>query len=144
MGKKSPRGSLTYWPSWVSQSPKYSGYLVKDTSQSGATILDNENNIIDILDKSASFEFKRPLMSKFYDTMDIQMDVEYSAYISYGVYNNENDANTSKAKGDAQKGTSRPLFQTMMISSDPVVFSGSNWIKSATATLVSVLIVMQY
>ena len=63
--------------------PKTSDELVKGFWNSGITILDEDNKIGTT---TASFEFQRPLVTLYTETMDLVVNTDYLIYLSYGVF----------------------------------------------------------
>lgn len=83
--------------------PKTSYKFVKGSWNSGIKISDTVNTI-DSAAKTASFEFKRPLVTLYSETMDLIPNEDYYIYLSYGVFNSAGDATKSKVVGAIRKG----------------------------------------
>ena len=78
---------------------KTSSELVSGSWNSGIDILDNDNNKIDKSSGVATFEFQRPLVTLYSETMDLVVDTDYLIYLSYGVFPNATSADKSLVKG---------------------------------------------
>ena len=83
---------------WCTNS-KTSDELVPGSWNSGIKILDNDNNKIDQKTNIASFEFQRPLVTLYSETMDLVVNTDYQIYLSYGVFDSATDTDKNKVKG---------------------------------------------
>ena len=54
--------------------------------------------------KTASFEFKRPLVTLYSETMDLIPNEDYYIYLSYGVFNYPAEANKLNVVGAIREG----------------------------------------
>ena len=83
---------------------KTSVELVKGAWESGINILDNDNNKIDTSTNVATFEFQRPLVTLYSETMDLVVDTDYQIYLSYGLFDSPTSKDKLKVKGAVKKG----------------------------------------
>ena len=110
--KTTPAYKLKQYNDWAKNTPDQTTQVIKDAQESGITILDNTNNSIDAAAKTATFEFTRPLKTRYLYTMDIDIDRSYMVYISHGVFPYKTSYATAYVKGAIQSGTSyTPAFE---------------------------------
>ena len=84
--------------------PKTSVELVKGAWESGINILDNDNNKINTSTNVATFEFQRPLVTLYSETMDLVVDTDYQIYLSYGLFSSPTSKDKASVKGAVKKG----------------------------------------
>ena len=86
------------------QNPKGSVELVKGFWNSGIKILDNDVNKIDTKTNVATFEFQRPLVTLYSETMDLVVSTEYFIYLSYGVFASPESTDKNAVRGAVKPG----------------------------------------
>ena len=77
--------------------------MVNGSWNSGITISDTVNTI-DSAAKTASFEFKRPLVTLYSETMDLIPNEDYYIYLSFGAFNFATDMNKDNVIGAIRAG----------------------------------------
>ena len=142
IGKKVGQTSyLRSYNQWAKNRPQQDTYaVVKEPWESGIKILDNENNKIDASAQTATFEFTRPLKTRYLNTMDIDIDRSYLVYISHGVFPTQYQSSTAYVRGATKSGTYQPAFETFKMLIDPDKGGAS----SLKIGLVSSLILISY
>ena len=112
VGRKTNQVFLFKYDEWCRHPESDDSLLMLNSEESGVTLI-NEGNIIDIAAKTATVEFKRPLVVDLTDTMDLQSTYagfDYLLYLSYSYQESDTANEITAVKGEIGENGRAPEF----------------------------------